>query len=80
MQDTTSSIRATYRDIPEHQSLGYPNTFIIILSYQLFSCLSHSEFRKVEYATRRSVKINQGRFETHTETIDDDSTIVGRIE
>eukprot|EP00978_Attheya_sp_CCMP212_P028720 scaffold99955_cov35-Attheya_sp.AAC.1 len=33
-----------------------------------------------EYATRRSVKINQGRIETHTETTDDDSTIVGRIE
>jgi uncharacterized protein (DUF3084 family) len=33
MQDTTSSIRATYQDIPKHQSLGYSNTLIIILSY-----------------------------------------------
>ncbi len=64
--------RTPFIRIPEHFN---HNT-----SYQLFSCLSHSEFRIAEYATRKSVTINQGRFESHTETIDDDSTIVVRIE
>ena len=63
MQDATSSIYELHNP---NGILNIPDNLIIIISYQLLRCLSHSEFRIAEYATTRIVTINQGRIEMHT--------------